>query len=183
MVNQQSLAQTREQARAEYDQATRGLLFTKDFQTRQEALMHDEMATIGERVMAWIVRRSWGECSLYALCENGEPAYQRDCVNDLGNTTRKPFPTPSATTKEGLPRNARETVVSCNFACPSSTLTRKVPKVGGVYDFFKGLESRPLLRLSGIGGRPLHRRKNPESHPLRLQKVADCRNERRPLLI
>ena len=75
---------SRAQARAEYESATRGLIFTKDFQTRQEALMHDPLATVGERVMAWILRRSWGEYVLYAIRDDGEPAFQRDCAKDLG---------------------------------------------------------------------------------------------------
>ncbi len=76
--------QTREWNRAEYETKTRGLHFTKDFYTRQEALMRDPLATVGERFMAWTLRRSWGEYSLYAIREDGEPAYQRDCVRELG---------------------------------------------------------------------------------------------------
>ena len=72
-----------ELARAEYDKATRGLIFTKDFQTRQEALMHDPLATIGERVMAWVLRWSWGEFRLYAIKVDGQPAHQRDCAEQL----------------------------------------------------------------------------------------------------
>jgi hypothetical protein len=79
----ESIQQTREWARAEYETKTKGLLFTKDFQSRQEALMHDRLATLGERVMAWILRRSWGEYVLYAIGEDGEPAYQRDCAREL----------------------------------------------------------------------------------------------------
>jgi hypothetical protein len=76
--------QSCEQARAEYDKATKGLIFTKDFQSRQDALMHDPLATVGERVMAWILRRSWGEFRLYAVQNDGQAAYQRDCVRVLG---------------------------------------------------------------------------------------------------
>lgn len=76
--------QAGERDRAEYDQKTRGLIFTKDFQTRQEAVMRDRLATLGERVMAWILRRSWGEYRLYAVNADGQPAYQRDCVRELG---------------------------------------------------------------------------------------------------
>jgi hypothetical protein len=79
----ETVHQTQERNRAEYESKTKGLSFTKDFQTRQEALMHDRMATVGERVMAWILRRSWGEFRLYAVREDGEPAYQRDCVREL----------------------------------------------------------------------------------------------------
>jgi len=79
----ESIQQAREWGRAEYETKTKGLIFTKDFQSRQEALMHDPLATVGERVMAWILRRSWGEYVLYAMREDGEPAYQRDCAREL----------------------------------------------------------------------------------------------------
>jgi hypothetical protein len=51
--------------------------------------MHDPLATVGERVMAWILRRSWGEFRLYAIKDDGEPAYQRDCVRELGISKRR----------------------------------------------------------------------------------------------
>jgi hypothetical protein len=79
----ETIQQNREWARAEYETKTKGLIFTKDFQSRQEALMHDALATVGERVMAWILRRSWGEYVLYAIKDDGEPAYQRDCAREL----------------------------------------------------------------------------------------------------
>jgi hypothetical protein len=78
-----SIQQDQEWARAEYDSKTTGLIFTKDFQSRQEALMRDPLATVGERVMAWILRRSWGEYRLYAIRDDGEPAYQADCARTL----------------------------------------------------------------------------------------------------
>ena len=78
------LQETREKARAEYEKQTRGLFFAKDFHTRLEAVMHDKLATVGERVMAYILRYSWGEQVLYAMKDNGEPVYQRDIVRDLG---------------------------------------------------------------------------------------------------
>lgn len=81
--------QARDAARAEYEAKTKGLSFTKDFRTRQEALMRDPLATIGERVMAWILRRSWGEYSLYTIKDDGTPAYQVDCANELGIDKRK----------------------------------------------------------------------------------------------
>lgn len=83
-TNGTGLKQSREQVRADYEKATKGLIFTKDFQTRQEAVMHDRLATVGERVMAWILRRSWGQYALYAVTDSGEPAFQRDCAQELG---------------------------------------------------------------------------------------------------
>lgn len=81
--------QEREKARVEYEKKTKGLLFTKDFYTRQEVLMRDPLATVGERVMAWILRRSWGEYVLYAMRDDGQPAYQRDCVRALGLSKKR----------------------------------------------------------------------------------------------
>jgi hypothetical protein len=79
----ETIQETRELARAEYETKTKGLIFTKDFQTRQEALMRDPLATVGERVMAWILRRAWGEYALYAIRDDGTPALQIDCARDL----------------------------------------------------------------------------------------------------
>jgi hypothetical protein len=79
----ETIQQTREWARGEYETKTKGLIFTKDFQSRQEAVMGDRLATIGERVMAWILRRSWGEYVLYAIKDDGQPAFQVDCAREL----------------------------------------------------------------------------------------------------
>ena len=79
----ESIQQKREKARAEYEKVSKNLLFTKDFQSRQEAIMHDPLEVIRVRVMAYILRRSWGEMVLYAMKEDGEPAYQRDIVREL----------------------------------------------------------------------------------------------------
>jgi hypothetical protein len=74
----------RERDRALYDRVTNRLLFTKDFQSRQDALINDPLATIGERFMTWVLRRSWGEYSLHAITEQGEAAFQRDFVQAYG---------------------------------------------------------------------------------------------------
>lgn len=70
-------------ARAEYEAATQGLYFAKDFRT-WDAVIQDRMATAGERVYAWIRRRSWGYYRLYCINEDGTPAFQRDCAKELG---------------------------------------------------------------------------------------------------
>lgn len=70
-------------ARAEYDEATKNLQFTKDFNTALEALMNDPVETIAQRVLAWLKRRSWGNFRLFAANEDGSPAFQRDCAKDL----------------------------------------------------------------------------------------------------
>jgi hypothetical protein len=87
-----NLSDSRQQAqwdKAEYEAKTKGLAFTKDFLSRQEALMRDPMATVGERVMAWILRRSWGEFRLYAIKSDGEAAFQVDCARELGIGKRR----------------------------------------------------------------------------------------------
>lgn len=71
------------QARAEYEKATQGLLFTKDF-TSLDAIIQDRLATAGERVYAWIKRRAWGNYRLFCVNEDGTPAYQCDCVAETG---------------------------------------------------------------------------------------------------
>lgn len=73
----------RSQQRREYDEATAGLKFTKDFMTAIEAVMRDEMAPIGQRIMAWIKFTSWGRYSLFCINEDGTEAFQSDCARDL----------------------------------------------------------------------------------------------------
>src|SRR5215471_942478 len=68
----------------EFRQATKGLSFTSDFNTALEAQMRDSLATIGERVLAWLKRKSWGNRSLYCVSEfDGDPLYQVDCAAEL----------------------------------------------------------------------------------------------------
>lgn len=72
------------QRRQQFDEATAGLNFSKDFNTSLEAIITDEMATIGHRFLAWIKRRAWGNYSLCAIKDNGLAAFQRDCAAELG---------------------------------------------------------------------------------------------------
>lgn len=67
-----------------FERATRGLQFSKDFHAALEAVMRDELAPASQRVLAWIKRRSWGSYSLHCVRENGRPAIQADCVQELG---------------------------------------------------------------------------------------------------
>lgn len=76
-------------ARGEYEEATQGLRFTKDFNTHLEAVMRDPLATYAERYLAWLKRYSWGEWSLYAIGIDGEPMTQRHAANDLGIDERR----------------------------------------------------------------------------------------------
>src|ERR1017187_9772381 len=71
-------------AEAEYEAATDKLLFTKDFNDEFEARMHDKLATVTERVRAWVLRYSWGSWALFAIEQDGYPRHQVDCVNELG---------------------------------------------------------------------------------------------------
>src|ERR1022692_3499921 len=75
--------------RWDFEEATRDLKFTKDFNRALEATMRDRLATIGERVMAWCKRRSWGNYSLYCVKDNSEPAFQVDCAAELGVDKRR----------------------------------------------------------------------------------------------
>lgn len=58
--------------------------FTADFNSSLEALMHDKLATVGQRVMAWGKRYSWGNYSPYCIGNDGRPLFQRDCCAELG---------------------------------------------------------------------------------------------------
>jgi hypothetical protein len=76
--------------RWEFEEATRELHFTKDFNSAVEAVMRDPMATIGERVLAWIKRRAWGNFSLYCVSASGAPPlYQADCATELDIDKRR----------------------------------------------------------------------------------------------
>jgi len=69
----------------EFQEATKDMKFTKDFNGSLETVMHDEMATTGQRVLAWIKRRSWGNYRLFCVMDDGvTPALQRDCCAELG---------------------------------------------------------------------------------------------------
>jgi len=76
--------------RAEFEDATQEVSFTKDFNASLEAVMRDPLETIGTRVMAWIKRKSWGNNCLYCVkSPNGEEAFQVDCAKDLGIDKRR----------------------------------------------------------------------------------------------
>ena len=49
-----------------------------------EATMRDQLATIWQRVLAWIMLYSWGNYSFYAIKDDGTPRLQRDCAAELG---------------------------------------------------------------------------------------------------
>jgi hypothetical protein len=70
--------------RKAFDEATRGLNFTKDFHTAVEAVMHDPTETHGRRFMAWLKRRAWGKYRLYAMTDENQPATQADAAAELG---------------------------------------------------------------------------------------------------
>jgi hypothetical protein len=69
--------------RDEFEAATGGIYFTKDFNTALEAIMADELASNGQRVLSWIKRRAWGNYCLYCTKDDGTPAIQADCAREL----------------------------------------------------------------------------------------------------
>lgn len=131
----ESIQQARNKARAEYDKATGHLIFTKDFQTRQEAVMHDPLATVGERVMAWILRRSWGEYRLYAVREDGEPAFQRDCVRELGISKKRVSTAVSYFQKRGYLEDRPKLLYP--VISPTLTTPKKVTDSGNFSEFME----------------------------------------------
>jgi hypothetical protein len=75
--------------RWQFEEATRELHFTKDFNPALEAIMRDSRASIGERVLAWTKRQAWGNFYLYCVKDNGEPVFQVDCAAELGVDKRR----------------------------------------------------------------------------------------------
>lgn len=69
--------------RSEFEAATRGVSFTKDFNPSLEALMNDPLETYVARVFAWTKRKAWGNQCLYCVNSDGSPAFQVDCVREL----------------------------------------------------------------------------------------------------
>jgi hypothetical protein len=68
----------------QFQAQTAGISFVKIPKDVLETTMHDELATHFQRVMAYIMRYSWGNYSSYAIHEDGTPRLQRDCAKELG---------------------------------------------------------------------------------------------------
>lgn len=79
-----------EQRRAEFEEATVGITFTKDFNVALEAVMYDPLETIAARVLAWVKRKSWGNNCLFCVQDpNGDLAFQVDCAKNLNVDKRR----------------------------------------------------------------------------------------------
>jgi hypothetical protein len=121
--------------RKAFDDATRGLNFTKDFTSAQEAIMGDPMATNGERFLAWLKRRAWGNYSLYAIRADGQPAYQRDAAADLKIDKR------NLTNVVGYLKNRGYLRTEGKLLFPVIAPELSIPeKVARSYDFSKFIE-------------------------------------------
>lgn len=70
-------------AHDEYLAATAGVPFTKDFNDALLAVMHDELAPPGQRVLAWVKYRSWGKHREFCIRDDGRDAHQSDCAAEL----------------------------------------------------------------------------------------------------
>jgi hypothetical protein len=69
--------------RKAYEEACAGVQFTREPNAVLETLMHDPMATNGERFTAWLHRNSWGRYRLYAMRPDGSDATQADSAAEL----------------------------------------------------------------------------------------------------
>lgn len=69
--------------RKTYDDAFVGIQFTREPNAVLEALMHDPMATHGERFMGWLKRHAWGNYRLHAVGLDREDVTQADCAAEL----------------------------------------------------------------------------------------------------
>lgn len=77
-------------ARFDFDQATSGQMFTKDFLGSLEAIVRDSRASVGERFLAWIKLHSWGNFSLCCVDRpDGQPLYQADFALEAGIDRRR----------------------------------------------------------------------------------------------
>jgi hypothetical protein len=94
--------------------------------------MHDRLATIGERYMAWIKRNSWGRDSFYAIKEDRTPAWQRDAVKELGISKQRI----SAATQYFVKRGYLREELKILYLVISPQLGPDPKKVRGTPDFF-----------------------------------------------
>lgn len=97
----------RDQAAAEYRQATDNLKFSKDFNTSLEAIMRDPLSTWGERFTAWLKRYSWGEYSLYAIDAEGNPRTLADAAKELAGEKVAHSPYKVASVRSRLSHTAK----------------------------------------------------------------------------
>lgn len=84
-VAEAQAAQRRAEARVAYEAACiENKYFTRNFNTQLEAVIADTLCSNAQRVLAAIIRYSWGEYSLFAIKPDGHPMYQVDLVALLG---------------------------------------------------------------------------------------------------
>ena len=112
----------------EFQAQTARITFTKVPNDVLEAMMHDELATYFERVMAWIWRYAWGNYSFYAINDDGSPRLQRDCVKELGI----PKQAISKVVRYGIARGYLQEELKILYPLRSPVLTdcKKVAPVG-----------------------------------------------------
>lgn len=77
------LAPVPREAREAYEQATAKLTFTKEFFGHQQAVIADTRNTMGERFMACVRWRAWGQNCLYCVTDTGSDAWQGDFADWL----------------------------------------------------------------------------------------------------
>ena len=83
------LAPVPREAREAYEQATAKLTFTKEFFGHQQAVIADTRNTMGERFMACVRWRAWGQNCLYCVTDTGSDAWQADFARWLGVDKRR----------------------------------------------------------------------------------------------
>jgi hypothetical protein len=78
-----TLAKVSKEDRAAYEKATGKLTFTKDFFDHQQAVIADTRNTMGERFMACVIWRAWGQNCLFCVTDDGRDAWQPDFADWL----------------------------------------------------------------------------------------------------
>lgn len=148
--------------REEYEKATEGKKYAKDFIPALEALVNDRAATYGQRFLALLKRRSWGNYRLYALNKDGQPAIQEDFARELGIDKRIISNLANYYEKRGyLYRKAK-----LLYPTISPNLTPIPEKVTDASDFFTFLETWKVTCASDFSALEVHR-----SEVERLRKV------------
>lgn len=128
--------------RQEYEQATKDLRFTKDFNESIEAVMRDELEPASVRVLAWLKRRAWGNYSLYCVGDDGESLFQCDCSAELNIDKRRVSKTMQYLERRGyLGRHGNAKllypILSPVLGGPDSSIVKKSPAWATFLDEWK----------------------------------------------
>ena len=166
-----------------FERQTRGLRFTKDFNSSLDAVMRDELSTAAQRVLAWAKRRAWGNFSLHCKGEDGKPAYQADCAQELGIDKTTVSKTITYYEQRGYIRTEGRLIYPVLEPQPTTPPPEKVGDSPNFSEFLKLWKVANSPNFQALEEARSTVKKAAKSCPLRLQKVADIRNNSGSTLI